>query len=256
MRIAVAGGTGAVGRFVVDAATADGHDVVTIARSRGVDLVTGAGLDAALAGVDAVIDVTNRNTLSKSKAMEFFPVTTGHLLAAEARAGVGHHVVLSIVGIDRVGLGYYQAKLRQEELVKAGGVPWTILRATQFFEFAAQMLGNAVGPFVPVPRMLIRPVAARDVATELVRLAAAGPQGMAPEMAGPRQQDLVPMVREVVRARHLRRVVIPLRMPGSVGRQMLGSGRLPSGPVTLGTMTFDEWLSSPDAQQIGPASVS
>jgi uncharacterized protein YbjT (DUF2867 family) len=256
MRIAVAGGTGAIGRFVTGTAAEAGHDVVTIARSRGVDLLTGSGLDAALTGVDVVVDVSNRSALGEARAVAFFQAATGHLLAAEQRAGVAHHVVLSIVGIDRVHMGYYAGKRRQEELVEAGPVPWTILRATQFHEFAAQTLTNAVGPLVPVPRMLTQPVAAREVATELVRLAAAGPRGRATEMAGPQQRDLVTMVRDLVRARHLRRVVVPIRIPGSVGRALRDGGQLPSGPVTQGRITFSEWLSSADAEQIGAASIS
>ena len=171
MRIAVAGGTGWIGRLVVAAASGAGHEVAVVARSTGVDLTTGAGLDEALRGVDAVIDVVNRNTLREAEAVDFFTTTSRRLLDAGQRAGVGHHVLLSIVGIDRVGLGYYIGKLRQEEVVRDGPVPSTILRATQFFEFASQMLERSVGPVVAVPRMTSQPVAAREVAAELVRLA-------------------------------------------------------------------------------------
>jgi len=242
MRIAVAGGTGLVGRLVVGAARARGHEPIVLARSAGVDLITGAGLDRAVATADAVIDVANVTTTSRARSIGFFATSTNNLLAAAARAGVGHHVALSIVGVDRVGLGYYAGKRRQEELVLAGPVPATVQRATQFHEFAAQLLGHAVGPFVPVPRMLSRPVAAREVAELLVTVAAGPPLGLAPELAGPEDKQMVAMVRQVVRARGLRRVVVPIRVPGSAGRQMRNGGLLPAGPGPRGTETFDEWL--------------
>ena len=171
MRMAVAGGTGLIGRQVVSLVEQAGHEPVVLARSRGVDLTTGAGLDAALAGAEVVIDVSNVTTLSKKRSVRFFAAATGQLLAAGARAGVRHHVALSIVGIDRVGWGYYAGKLRQEELIRTATVPWTVLRATQFHEFAEQLLARSPGPLVPVPRMRVQPVAAREVAARLVELA-------------------------------------------------------------------------------------
>src|SRR5579875_1210694 len=140
VRIAVAGGTGTVGRLVVEELAARGHLPVVLARSVGVDLVTGAGLGDALDGCEVVVDTANVATSGRRRAIEFFDRTTTTLLAAARSAGVSHHVVLSIVGIDRVGYGYYLGKRRQEELVVAGDVPWTILRATQFHEFAGQLL--------------------------------------------------------------------------------------------------------------------
>ncbi len=141
MKVAVAGGTGLVGRYVVEELGAAGHEPVVLSRSRGVDLVAGgAGLDAALDGVDAVVDVSNVTTTSARKSVAFFDAVGRNLLDAGERAGVRHHVVLSIVGIDRVGLGYYRGKLRQEDVVRGGSLPWSVLRATQFHEFAGQTL--------------------------------------------------------------------------------------------------------------------
>ncbi|WP_151483191.1 SDR family oxidoreductase [Streptomyces albicerus] len=242
MRIAVAGGTGLVGRFVVEELAAAGHEPVVLARSRGVDLVSGAGLDAAMAGVEAVVDVSNLQTTSAKKSISFFESSAHNLLGAGARVGVRHHVVLSIVGIERVGFGYYQGKLRQEEVVKAGPVPWTVLRATQFHEFAQQVLGQVPGPLAVVPRMRIQPVAAREVAQHLVALVLAPPQGMAPELAGPRVEELVDMARRLLRAQGRRRLLVPVRFPGATGRAMAGGGQLPTGPGARGTQTFDEWL--------------
>jgi uncharacterized protein YbjT (DUF2867 family) len=244
MRIAVAGGTGWIGKLVVEAVRARGDTPVVIARSAGVDVLTGAGLDAAVDGAGAVIDVTNLMTTSGAKAAAFFATATANLLAAGRLAGVTHHVALSIVGVDRVALGYYRAKRRQEELVLAGPVPATVLRATQFHEFAAQMLGNAVGPLVPVPRMLTQPVAAREVAEALARLAAGRAQGMAAEMAGPQVLAMAPLVRRVARARRSRRLVVTVPVPGAAGKALAGGGLLPTGDGPRGTETFDVWLAS------------
>ncbi|MDJ0346118.1 NAD(P)H-binding protein [Streptomyces sp. H10-C2] len=243
MRVAVAGGTGLIGRYVVEELTAAGHETVVLARSRGVDLVSGTGLDAAMADVKAVIDVSNMTTMSGKKAVSFFGTASRNLLDAGARAGVRHHVALSIVGIDRVGYGYYQGKLRQEEMVEGGPVPWTVLRATQFHEFAQQMLDRSPKPLAMVPRMRTQPIAAREVARHLVGLALAPPQGMAPELAGPQVEQLVDMVHRLLRARHQRRLVLPVKLPGATGAAMTGDGQLPTGSGPRGTQTFEAWLS-------------
>lgn len=190
MRIAVAGGTGLVGRYVVEAARAAGHQTVVISRSAGVDLLTGTGLAAALDGADVVIDVSNTATLSRAKSVRFFETVTGQLLAAEAGAGVRHHVALSIVGVDRVPVGYYAGKLRQEALIETGLVPWTVLRATQFHEFPAQQLARVKGPVVPVLEAPAATVAAREVAGHLLALATGPAQGHVPDLAGPETHSL------------------------------------------------------------------
>jgi uncharacterized protein YbjT (DUF2867 family) len=242
MRVAVAGGTGVVGRRVVEAVRAAGDEPVVLARSTGVDLVTGAGLDAALAGADAVIDVSNVATSRRGPAAAFFEAATGHLLAAGERAGVRHLVALSIVGIDRVDLGYYAGKRRQEELLAGGAVPWTVLRATQFHEFPAQLLGRSRGPVAVLPRMRVQPVAAREVAGALATLAAGPAAGMAPELAGPEVHELGELAGRLLRARGERRPVVSLRLPGATGRALAGGGLLPQGPGPRGQVTFAAWL--------------
>jgi uncharacterized protein YbjT (DUF2867 family) len=244
MRIAVPGGTGLIGRQVVSLLEQAGHEPVVLARSRGVDITTGAGLDAALAGAQAVIDVSNVTTLSKKRSVRFFTAGTSRLLEAGVRAGVTHHVALSIVGIDRVGWGYYAGKLRQEELIRAGNLPWTVLRATQFHEFAEQLLARSPGPLVLVPRMRVQPVAAREVAARLVELALGPAVGLAPEIAGPQVRELVELVRQVVHARGRRRLVVPVRIPG--GSAAANGGLLPSGQdgYTRGSQSFEDWLRS------------
>jgi len=243
MKIAVAGGTGWVGRLVVEALWDAGEAPVVLARSTGVDLTTGAGLDEALAGVSAVVDTSNVTAVSGRRSVAFFETATAHLLAAGRRAGVAHHVALSIVGCDRVDLGYYLGKRRQEELVLADGVPGSVLRTTQFHEFAAQMLGRG-GRFALAPRQLSQPVAAREVAAALAEIARQEPVGLAPELAGPEQHWMPDLVRRLARARGGRRIVVPMRVPGRVGRAMARGDLLPAEPGPRGRITFDEWLAA------------
>ena len=157
MKIAVAGGTGVAGRWTVDAC-APVSEAIVIARSTGADLVTGEGLEAALAGVDAVIDASNVASAGKRVSSEFFETTARTLMRTAATAGVRHIVALSIVGIDRVPYGYYQGKLRQEQVLQDSPVPVSILRAAQFHEFAGQYLAKVPGPVVIVPRWRAQPV--------------------------------------------------------------------------------------------------
>lgn len=245
MRIAVAGGTGTVGRHVVDVAREHGHDVVVLTRSTGVDLVAGHALDAALAGVDVVIDVASVQTLSSKEARHFFGAVTRNLLAAEDAAGVRHHVALSIVGVDDASYGYYAGKLLQEQLVEAGPVPWTLLRATQFHEFASQISERMkVGPLVMVPAMRSQPVAAREVAERLVDLAEADPAGRVRDLAGPREERMSDLARRWATASGRAGRVVELPVPGGFGRAMRDGTLLPRPGTDLGRQTFDEWLAS------------
>jgi uncharacterized protein YbjT (DUF2867 family) len=245
MRLAVAGGTGVVGRHVVAVARHRGHDVVVLARSEGIDLTSGAGLEARLTGAEAVVDVTSIQSQRRKKTEAFFGSVTRHLLAAEAATGVRHHLALSIVGIDDVPSGYYQGKQHQERLVTEGQVPWSILRATQFHEFAEQALGFVrLGPLSLVPRMLSQPVAAVEVAEALVDLAETGPAGRVPDLAGPEPLQMVDLARRVARARGLGRRVVPVRVPGAFGRGMRSGALLPASAGPRGRITFDEWIVS------------
>ncbi|MFE0625776.1 SDR family oxidoreductase [Streptomyces sp. NPDC058864] len=239
MKIAVAGGTGVAGRFVVEAVRARGHEPVVLSRGQGVDLVSGSGLEAALTGAEVVIDVSNVTTNRKSVAVGFFEKAGLNLAAAAERAGVGHLVTPSIVGVDRVGHPYYTGKLRQEEIIRAGAVPWTVMRATQFHEFVGQALSGVPGPIALVPTAPVQPVAVREVAEALVGLALERPRGMAPEFAGPQVESLVDLARRLVAAGGARRrPVAPLYFPGAMRK----GGLLPTGPGPRGTLTFADWL--------------
>lgn len=237
MKIAVAGGTGVVGRHVVDVARERGYDVVVLARAEGVDLTTGAGLAERLAGVDAVVDVTSVRTQKREESEAFFGGVTRHL----QEAGAAHIVALSIIGIDDVDTGYYAGKRHQERTLAEGDAPWSVLRATQFHEFAEQALYFVrIGPFSLVPRMLSQPVAAREVAEALVGLAEAGPSGRVPDLAGPERHDMVDLSRRVAGGRR----VVPLRVPGAAGKAMRSGALCPTSDGPRGLITFDDWLAS------------
>lgn len=243
-RIAVAGGTGLVGRQVTDVLRTAGHEVVILARANGVDLISGDGLDQALSGVEVVIDVTNTPETDPVKAREFFETATDRLLTAEQRAGVGHHVVLSIVGVDRVeGNGHYVAKRRQEELVQAGPVPATVVRATQFHDFAGMVVGwTRHGDVATVPPLLVQPVAVSDVAQLLVEVAAGAPRSGILELAGPEAQDFVDMARRTLAVRGDSVRLVPSWHDGPFGADMAGDVLLPGPDAKIAATTFEAWL--------------
>jgi uncharacterized protein YbjT (DUF2867 family) len=258
MRLVVAGGTGVVGKYVVEAAEAAGHDVVVLSRRTGVDVRTGKGLAEALRDVEVIVDTTNAGTTNGAKAAAFFTEATRNLQTVGAGEGVAHLVVLSIVGLERVpGYGYYEAKLAQEQTALAGPLPTTIVRATQFHEFPAQILSwTRHGPFAIVPRSRIQPVAARSVGRVLLEAAVAPPLGPGPgpgqqgsarvEVAGPEEADLVTLARSVVRHRGERLWVIPFSVPGRAGKAMRSGGQLPTPDVRIVGPSFSEWIEGPD----------
>jgi uncharacterized protein YbjT (DUF2867 family) len=243
MRIAVAGGTGTVGRHVVDSLTASGHEALIVARSTGVDLTTGDGLAELLVGVDAVVDVTSIATTAADASVGFFRTVTGNLLDAEEKAGVPHHLALSIVGAARINAGYYAGKKVQEDLVLATGGRGTVVRATQFHEFVYQLLAaGAVGPLQLVPTFVSQPIAAWEVGEIVARLAVGAPAGLAAELAGPRVERMADLVRRYLRATGSRRPVLEVPFPGAFGRGLRDKSALPAEGVTLGGQTFDDWL--------------
>jgi uncharacterized protein YbjT (DUF2867 family) len=245
MRVAVIGGTGLAGRHVVTALQRSGHDVTVAARATGVNVLTGAGLADALAGVDAVIDVTNTPTIEADQARAFFGAATRQLLTAEQRAGVEHHVALSILGIDRVqGNAHYVGKRLQEELVLAGPVPATVVRAAQFHDFAAMVVGwTRRGDVAAVPPLLVQPIAPADVGEFLADVGTSEPQTRTITVAGPEPQDLVDMARRTLAARGETLRLIPT-WRGPVGVDMAGEVLLPGPEAQLATTTFDDWLAT------------
>ncbi len=255
MDVLVVGGTGTVGRPTVHELVRRGHMVRVLTRrpdratEAGVryvegDLTTGRGLAQAMAGVDAVVDVSDIDRPRGDRARVFFVEGTRRLVAAEADAGVRRHVLLSIVGVDRVPAGYYKAKRAQEqalaEAADAAGVGWTVLRATQFHDFAAQLAARARrGPFVLVPGMTVRPVATEEVAEALADAVETGPDGLLPVLAGPTTMRLPDMVRALLRRLHRGGLVVPIPLPG---RAASGTLPAPDEPARYGRRTFAEWL--------------
>ena len=210
MKITVIGASGLIGAKVVDLLTADGHEVVAASRSSGVDVLTGDGLAAALGGANAIVDVTNSPSFDDDPVMEFFTTSTTNLVAAASAAGVRHYVALSIVGVDGLpGSGYMRAKVVQENIITESDVPYTILRATQFAEFADAITDSmTVGDEVRVPDALIQPVAADQVAAEVARAAAAEPLNSVVNIGGPDKISFERMAREVLARRRDDKTVV------------------------------------------------
>ncbi|MCS5718347.1 NAD(P)H-binding protein [Herbiconiux sp. CPCC 205763] len=248
MRIAVAGGTGAVGRRVVAALVASGHDAFALTRSSGHDLTaTDAqpALVSALAGCAATIDVTSVATTSSATSTRFFGAVTGNLLAAERAAGVPHHIILSIVGAVEAPAAYYAGKKLQEDLVMASSGGWSILRATQFHEFAAQMVEQGrMGPVQVVPTMRSQPVAAADVAEVLVEIALGEPRGLDRDLGGPQEENMADMVRRYLAATGQKRPVLEVPLPGPWGHALRDGTLLPGATARRASQTFADWLAA------------
>lgn len=238
MLIAIAGGTGTVGQHVCRIALERGHEIIVLSRTEGVDLISGSGVD--LTDVDAVIDVSGP---SGGDARRFFSAVTATLLEAEAAAGVKHHVALSIVGAAAHPHGYYAGKAVQEEMVTSGPIPWTILRTTQFFEFAEQN-ARGIGPWTFVVSMRSRPIAAESVARRLVEIAEGAPQGYAAELAGPDEVRMADLARMVFETHGEQRVVVELPLPGKFGKALRSGAILPGANAQIDDVSYEDWLAA------------
>ncbi|WP_434743478.1 SDR family oxidoreductase [Micromonospora sp. SH-82] len=245
MRIVVVGGSGLVGRRLVGRLRAGGHEAVPASRGTGVDAVTGDGLAEALTGAQVVVDVTNPPSFEPGAALEFFRTSTRNLLAAGAEAGVGHHVALSVVGADRMpDSGYMPAKVAQEALIEGSGRPFTILRATQFHEFLADIVAaGADGDVIRLSPAPIRPVAVDDVADTLVELATGDPVDGVVELAGPESFPLARIAEEVLAVRHDDRAVVVDPQARYFGQLLDERTLVPSGDThRVGAIHFADWL--------------
>ncbi|MFC7247632.1 SDR family oxidoreductase [Catellatospora aurea] len=246
MKIVIIGGTGLIGSKVAERLRAAGHDVLAASPSSGVDTITGAGLDDALKGADVVVDVANGPNFEDNAIMEFFRTSTGNVMAAEKAAGVGQHVALSIVGADRIpDSGYMRAKVAQEDLVKAAGVPYTIVRATQFFEFTSAIAhGGSRGEAIHLPSAMMQSIAADDVAAAVADAAMAAPANGTYDIAGPdkiRQDD---MVRQMLAADGDAREVITDPSATYFGAAVTDTSLVPLGDARIGKINYADWLAA------------
>ena len=243
MKIVVIGGTGRVGSNVVRRLTAQGHDAVPASPATGVDCITGEGLAEVMIGADVVVDVANAPVWDDDAVLEFFTTSTRNQAAAERAAGVGHHLAVSIVGCDRLpDSGYLRAKVAQEAEVLAGGVPYTILRATQFFEFLPQIVeAGAEGDTVRLSPGLIQFVAAADVAATVAELAVGPPAGRV-QLGGPEALGIDAWARRLFAMTGDDRTVIGDPHARYYGTELTGGELTPGPGARIGTIDFDTWL--------------
>jgi len=243
MKIVVIGGTGLIGSKTVAILRQRGHEVVAASPNSGVNTITGEGVKQAVAGVQVVIDLANSPSFEDRAVLEFFETAGRNLLPAEAAAGVRHHVALSIVGVDRSDNGYFRGKVAQEKLIEASGIPYTIIRSTQFLEFLKGIADSAAeGTIVRLPPGLFQPIAADDVAANVADVALAAPRNGIVEIAGPERAPF----NEIV-ARYLRAVGDPrevMRDPEAryFGGRVEERSLVPLGEARLGHIGLDEWL--------------
>jgi uncharacterized protein YbjT (DUF2867 family) len=244
MKIVVIGGSGRVGGNVVRRLVAQGHDPVPASPSTGVDTITGEGLAEVMAGADAVVDVSNAPVWEDDAVKEFFTTSTRNLMKAEREAGVGHHVAVSIVGCDRLpDSGYLRAKVAQEAEIEAGGVPFTILRATQFFEFLAQIVDSGAegDDRVRLSTGLMQLVAADDVAATVAELAIAEPVGGRVELGGPEKLGIDAWARRLFKTTGDEREVVSDPHARYFGTELPGGELTPGEGARIGATDFEAW---------------
>src|SRR5687768_14087909 len=251
MKIVVIGGSGLIGTKLVKRLRKQVHEVVAASPSSGVNTVTGEGLAEALAGAQVLVDVANSPSFDDKAVLEFFETSGRNLLAAEAAAGVKHHVALSVVGTDRLlASGYFRAKMAQENLIKASRIPYTIVRATQFFEFVGAIAQSASdGQTVRLPPALMQPIVSDDVAATLADIAVDEPLNGTVELAGPepiRQDDLV---RQFLNATGDARTVITDPQALYYGIELNDQSLTPGDNPRIGPTRFDDWLRRSFPQQ-------
>ncbi|PDT51141.1 MULTISPECIES: SDR family oxidoreductase [Sinorhizobium] len=244
MKIVVIGGTGLIGSKLVKNLTERGHEVLAAAPNTGVNTITREGLAEALDGAEIVVDVANAPVWEDKAVLEFFETSGRNLLAAEAAAGVRHHVALSIVGSERLpDNGYFRAKVAQENLIKASGIPYTILRATQFFEFVGGIAqAGTVGDEIRLSPALFQPMASDDVAAALTDVALAPPVKGTVEVAGPEAIPLDEVVRRFLKATRDARKVVPDVHARYFGSVLDDQSLTPGSNARIGAIRFEDWL--------------
>jgi uncharacterized protein YbjT (DUF2867 family) len=244
MKIVVIGGTGLIGKKLVNKLRQRGHQVVVASPSSGINTITGEGLAEAVKNAQVVVDVANSPSFEDKAVLEFFETSGRNLLSAEAAAGVGHHVALSVVGTDRLlASGYFRAKMAQENLIKASKIPYTILRSTQFFEFVSSIAESATdGQTVRLSSALIQPIVSDDVAEALADIAVGKPLNDTIEIGGPERVPLDELVRRFLRATKDPRKVVTDVHALYAGVELDDQSLVPGDNPRLGTIRFEDWL--------------
>ena len=245
MKIVIIGGTGLIGSKLVRKLGEQGHQAVPASPDTGVNTLTGEGLAKALDGAAVVVDVSNSPSFEDTAVLKFFETSTGNILKAEAAAGVGHHVALSVVGPERLlESGYFRAKIAQEKLIRASSIPYSIVHATQFFEFVKSIAdGATVGNTVRLAPVLIQPMAAEDVASAVGRVAVGAPVNGVVEVAGPEPFRLDELIRRSLKERNDPREVIADPTARYFGAVLGERTLLPGTGARLGEIRFEDWLS-------------
>jgi uncharacterized protein YbjT (DUF2867 family) len=256
MKIVVIGGTGLIGSKLITKLSGLGHGAVAGAPNTGVNTLTGKGLADVLKGAQVVVDVSNSPSFEDAAVMNFFQTSTRNLLSYELAAGVGHHVAVSIVGADRLpDSGYLRAKVAQEKLIKEGSVPYSIIRSTQFFEFAKRIADDAtVGNIVRLPPALFQPIAADDVATALCKVATGAPLNGTIEIAGPERFRFDDFIRQRISALKDQREVVVDDHARYFGAELSENSLVPTGEAQLGETRFADWLNQSNSQAARSAS--
>ncbi len=251
MKLVIIGGTGLIGSKLVTKLREQGHEAVPASPDTGVNTLTGEGLAGVLQGASVVVDVSNSPSFEEAAVMKFFTTSTRNLLEYAKAAGVQHYVALSVVGTERIpGSPYLRAKNAQEALINSGGIPYSIVRATQFFEFVKRIADEAtVGTTVRVPPVFIQPMAADDVAKAVGKIAVGGPVNSTVEVAGPQQFRFDELIRRGLAARNDPREIVVDPRAQYFGAVLDERSLVPAGEARLGEIRFEEWLGQPVLQQ-------
>jgi uncharacterized protein YbjT (DUF2867 family) len=252
MKVVIIGGSGLIGSKLVARLREQGHEAVPASPDSGVNTLTGEGLADVLTGTAVVVDVSNSPSFEDAAVLKFFETSTANLLAAEAAAGVGHHVALSVVGSDRApDSGYLRAKVAQEKLIRNSPIPYSIVRSTQFFEFLKRIADEATdGNTVRIAPVLFQPIAAEDVAKAVGRVAVSAPVNGIVEIAGPQQFRFDEFIRLGLAARQDPRVVVADPDARYFGTGMDERTLVPNADASLGEIRFEEWLGQPTPQTV------
>jgi uncharacterized protein YbjT (DUF2867 family) len=247
VKLVIVGGTGLIGSKLVPVLREQGHEAVPASPGTGVNTLTGEGLAEALHGASVVVDVSNSPSFEDTAVMEFFTTSTRNLLREAGIAGVSHYVALSVVGTERMpGSPYFRAKNAQETLIKSAGLPFSIVHATQFFEFVERIADQATeGTTVRVPPVLIQPMAADEVARAVASIAVATPVNGAVEVAGPQRFRFDELIRQSLGARNDPRTVIADPQARYFGAELDEHSLIPAADARLGEIRFEEWLNQP-----------